>query len=105
MKTHNALHAQVMTGLEHLFVGDGNYIADLPDEVQNLVLILSARALADFCDANEGKHEVWGVDESTWAAWIANGRTLVAETDALLGPWPKAWLDGPELPKLSRSAK
>jgi hypothetical protein len=85
---------QVMTGVERIFEGDAEYIERLPEEAQNLVLIISARAMAEFCDANDGRHEAWGLDEATWARWIAHCRGLVAETEAMLGPWVADWIDG-----------
>ncbi len=88
------LHEQVMTGLERIFDGDAEYVERLPEEAQHLVLIISARALAEFCDANAGRHAAWGMDEPTWVRWIAHGCGLVAETEAMLGPWLADWIDG-----------
>jgi len=94
MHQNGALEAQVMAGIEHLMSGDGKYLTELPDDAQHLVLLVSARALAEFCDANAGRHEQWGMDEATWAHWIQQGRHLVFETERLLGPWLDAWIDG-----------
>lgn len=89
------LSEEVMTGLERLFEGNGDYVSDnLSEEASNLVLIISARTMAKFCDDNEGRHEAWGTDEATWAQWIAHCRGLVAETEKMLGPWFVAWING-----------
>jgi hypothetical protein len=79
-----------MTGVERLIDGAGEHAFDgLTDEAQDLALYISGR------DANEGKHEAWGMDEATWARWIAAGQEIAAETErVLVGPWLDAWLDG-----------
>jgi hypothetical protein len=49
-----------MTGVERLIDGAGEHAFDgLTDEAQDLALYISGR------DANEGKHEAWGMDEAT----------------------------------------
>lgn len=101
----DTLRAQVMTGLDRIFDGDAEYVNALPEIAQNLVLIMSARAMAQFCDDNEGRHEAWGVDADAWARWIAHCRGIVAKADALLGPWFAAWIghrassDAPQSPR------
>jgi hypothetical protein len=84
-----------MTGVERLMSGDGEHAFDgLSDDEQNLALIISGQALAQFCDSNERRQEDWGIDEATWAQWIANGREVAVEVEDVLEPWLDAWLAG-----------
>lgn len=88
------LSEEVMTGLQRILEGNGDYVNDnLSEEAQNLVLIISARSMARFCDEHEGNHEAWGEDADTWAERIAGFRELAAETEAMLGPWFIEWIE------------
>ncbi len=92
-KELDTLNEQVMTGIERLMAGDAEYVNALPETASNIVLIISARTMAEFCDANES-HPRWGVDAARWAVLIAHLRGLAAETEEMLGPWFAAWIDG-----------
>jgi hypothetical protein len=88
-----ALFQQVMTGVERLVDGDAEHAFDgLSAEEECLALIISGRTLMQFCDANEGKHEEWGMGTDSWQRWIANGREIAAEVDSVLGPRLDTWL-------------
>jgi hypothetical protein len=53
-----AMQTRVMAGIERLVDGDAEHAFDgLSDEEENIALLISGRALAMFCDANDGKHE------------------------------------------------
>jgi hypothetical protein len=79
--------ARVMTGVARLIDGDAEYAFDgLSDEEECLSLIISGRALMQFCDAKKGKHADWGVDATTWERWTANDREIATEVEEVLGP-------------------
>jgi hypothetical protein len=79
-------------GLERIFHGEP--VDGLTDEAENIVLYISGRALKEFCEANAGEHEAWGMDEAVWSRWIAAGQALGDETECMLGPWIADWIDG-----------
>ncbi len=86
------LYQQVVMGLERIFRGEP--VDDLSYEAESIILYISGRALKEFCAANAGEHDAWRMDESTWSRWIEAGSLLSEETERLLGPWIRDWIDG-----------
>lgn len=101
-KELDTLNEQVMTGIERLMTGDAEYVNALPETASNIVLIISARTMAEFCDEHEGR-PLWGADAGTWDRLIAHLRGLAAETEELLGDWFTAWIEHGASPERAES--